>query len=53
MVAFTYDTISMPPFDVCTDSASQLMNAPIETSYFKLFPTNLTNVDTYGAIYFR
>ena len=53
MIAFATDNTAIPPFDVCMPLTPQLTGAPKQTSYFKLLATDLTNVDTYGAIYFR
>ena len=53
VVAFTFSNITLAPFDICGNTATQLANAPKQNSYFKLMATNLTSVDTYGAIYFR
>ena len=53
VVAFTYDNITIPPFNVCQNFTAQLTNAPKQTAYFKLLATNLTSVDSYGALYFR
>ena len=52
VIAFATVNTAITSFDVCM-TPPQVTGAPNQTSYFKLLATNLTNVETYGAIYFR